>query len=1464
MANIVSYCTKCGKQFTTDKLGRTICMQCKIDKEMGGKNNTSSNKPKRKPKGNGKKLKIALIVIASIAFLLTGGFLAFWYTANYASYKVEYYFENIDDESYFIDSGLTEKHSIKKEEYTSVEPRNIYGFTALDVIQKQVKESNTVIIKIYYSRNSYNVTFGEDTQTYKYGKTILFPNAPEKDGYKFLGWTTQENSNVPQFTPNTINTYTVQTQDITFYEIFSWREDIQYTINYFYQNIENNAYTLGQTSIMNDGSMDEVTDIHPEEVVGFTCRFNEITDQQVIMIDGSTTIDVFYDRNSYKVEFYTAENEIYYSENLKYGATINLPSNPEKLGKTFVKWLGLQETVPNYNLVINAKWVDFYTKGLVFTALNSVGEIAGINDSVHSYMVGNLEGDLGYDTAIITQKTDIIIPANYNDKPVVKIGKNAFLNCQLIESVFWGENVTHIGDGAFKNSSLTEIIDFNNVKFVGIECFKNTKLTSLDINTKLETIKKEAFADLKYVASLKFDANVSDFTNSCSVFANLGKNISKTAVLIGKNVTRLPNYFMSSSTINIDSITFEDRSLNITFGKNCFENSKVQTLVNMTNVISIEDNCFKNSNMTTFDFLENVSYGESIFENCSRLKILEIQNLSTIPQNFCKGSGLEELTLNDVEIINKEAFSDCVNLLNITFNDDKLVSLKESAFNNCRLLISINLGKNLLEIGENCFANTLSLETINVDDENNNFYDDNNSALYSLNTLILYASKNSANSYTILDSVNTSSITKIASMAFNECNNLNEIVLGENIDTLLVNSINNCKNLEKITILSKNISNYPLSGKVFNNIGQNKSTLTIQFGQNVENIQSGLLSDNTKITNIIFDDGVVDLTIGNLAFKGLTNLTEVEIPKNARILGSNILNNCNNIQTIYYNAIRCNDVNDSAFGTFGNELSGVKVVIGKNVQFLPANLFKNASNVSKIEIEANSSLQGIGNNAFNNTSITGELILPDTLENLGEYSFANCKKITAIDLSQTILTSIPSYCFAKCEKLETVNLPNTLQSIMAYAFNDCIINELELPDLCLTVKEFAFCNNVLTALDLGNCQTIGDYAFAYSKELVTLTLPVTITSIGNFAFNYAEKLATIVSNSVHYYSDGFGLYGNGGGLLLYAPLSTRLEYTIPSTVTLNSTSVTITYMQDYIFSNAENLTTLTIPNSIINLNAALSQTKHIEVVNFANSNQKFYSDGKAIYNSDGILIAFYKNSIDTYEVLSQIEINSTPITIKSIASNAFKGMQNIKNVTLATTIETINNYAFADCAALESITLKGKLYSIGVGAFQNCVALKNVNFDNIENNLIIKESAFSGCLSLEEITFPDKLSELGQKVFSDCISLKKVNFAENCIVTYINALTFSNCTSLTEFNIPSSITTIQNSAFSDCTNLRTIYVSSYRVANFNYQVFNAAQVIYIQSVISVENSSYIKSNFELDTSRTYTINDIEYSKWNKK
>lgn len=158
----------------------------------------------------------------------------------------------------------------------------------------------------------------------------------------------------------------------------------KYTVNHYHQNLENDEYTLNRSDIVVNGDIDAYTEAVADIVPGYHCKGVE---QSTIAADGTTKVDIYYDRDFYTVVFdvnggVNGPKPIY----AKFGTTFEADSiqNPTREGYTFLGWSPvLSDTVTiEKNITYVAQWQA--EKGQADYTIVLWGQNA--NDDEYSYL----------------------------------------------------------------------------------------------------------------------------------------------------------------------------------------------------------------------------------------------------------------------------------------------------------------------------------------------------------------------------------------------------------------------------------------------------------------------------------------------------------------------------------------------------------------------------------------------------------------------------------------------------------------------------------------------------------------------------------------------------------------------------------------------------------------------------------------------------------------------------------------------------------------------------------------------------------------------------------------------------------------------------------------------------------------------------------------------------------------------
>ncbi len=359
----------------------------------------------------------------------------------------------------------------------------------------------------------------------------------------------------------------------------------------------------------------------------------------------------------------------------------------------------------------------------------------------------------------------------------------------------------------------------------------------------------------------------------------------------GKNVLTIGDYAFFET--NITSVRFEldaNNNSNInTIGECAFYGCKNLNNINLPNSISI--------------------IGESAFANCSSLATINIpSNLKLLFDNFFWGcSNLTEFINNspNYNVIDGVLF-DKTNKILISYPCGKsnnysipesVTSIGESAFDNCKKLVSITLSNNIKNINDYAFNECIELTKINIPTSVIN---------------IGFSAFNGCIKIKEIDLPNT--INNIGVSAFFECKNLTTINIPNSVTFIGHSAFGNCINLTNIIIPN---DFYLLSFNPF----WGCSKLTEFKTNNIKyNVIDGVLFDKDNKTLIAYPAGksndeyyVPDGVniIGDSSFRSC-KLKSIILPATITNIDANAFFKCEQLNNITFNGIMPN-IDDDAF-----------------------------------------------------------------------------------------------------------------------------------------------------------------------------------------------------------------------------------------------------------------------------------------------------------------------------------------------------------------------------------------------------------------------------------------------------------------------------------------------------------------------------------------------------------------------
>ncbi|MBQ6816469.1 MAG: leucine-rich repeat domain-containing protein [Clostridia bacterium] len=527
---------------------------------------------------------------------------------------------------------------------------------------------------------------------------------------------------------------------------------------------------------------------------------------------------------------------------------------------------------------------------------------------------------------------------------------------------------------------------------------------------------------------------------------------------------------------------------------------------------------------------------------------------------------------------------------------------------------------------------------------------------------------------------------------------------------------------------------------------------------------------------------------------------------NQWLSGSQVNWSTNNKQNVVINT---NEINFKNAGTYtltaqysGKSLE-ITVYIIKMSDFVVnfGVLDEYVGSSAKVRIPECFGLTEIGHAAFMNNENITEVIIPEGVEAIGSYAFANCSNLEAVKLPSTLKSFMQGNNFSMCVKLKKVEIPGGVKIIPAGAFYACNLEEgvvfsygieeihyqafygsnmptIELPE---TVK--IVCGSSLTGREYGGETTI---IIANPNCLVGVR-PADMYSNAywdGMKHNWADSKETIANF-------------NGSG-------SPQFTYIVPE-----GSSV------------ATQLTT----ELIVSPNATGSHS-------VTTQNTAYFDDLRTQQKQNGVFPQ-----------------NNEEFTIENGVLKAYKGNG---KVIIPDTVTQIADGAFAGNSGITEVEIPSSVTKIGVGAFANCDKITTVT---IKGTAAIGEKAFAGCQSLVTAKLGSP-SSIGSRAFAQCNSLITFTSSGNYVVSD-GVLFNSSQTELVRYPagnediqtylIPSSVTALADGAFEDS-----------RIIKYLEQIFDYDSDPALRTV-----GKYAFAGCERISDTTYTASKNWYSKQNK-
>lgn len=188
----------------------------------------------------------------------------------------------------------------------------------------------------------------------------------------------------------------------------------------------------------------------------------------------------------------------------------------------------------------------------------------------------------------------------------------------------------------------------------------------------------------------------------------------------------------------------------------------------------------------------------------------------------------------------------------------------------------------------------------------------------------------------------------------------------------------------------------------------------------------------TELTQMLLDSDVEFLSsmtkIPGKCFAGINSLKQIIIPDSVQSIGDFAFTNCTSLKHVDLSS-KLLDVGYNAFSACGLN----SVLIPKSLGELGCGAFANCTNLTSLTFEEGSACKVIDDSAFEYCGKLKTVFLPEPLEILRKYVFANCESLEDVTIGPNV-QSIYSTTFYNCVNLTNITILGSPTSFFGPVF----------------------------------------------------------------------------------------------------------------------------------------------------------------------------------------------------------------------------------------------------------------------------------------------------------------------------------------------------------------------------------------------------------------------------------------------
>lgn len=921
---------------------------------------------------------------------------------------------------------------------------------------------------------------------------------------------------------------------------------------------------------------------------------------------------------------------------------------------------------------------------------------------------------------------------------VVSIGKNAFYNTLWLgKAIKTGEDVI-IGGVLYQRVRTGATYTLNSTIISIVE----------DALVPIEpfTIGGEEYATNDGVKATALQINNGAYIPQSELYSVLSKEWMVSlrtngqvtlAGLIGSNEP-LPNITSLSFLAGIKSITagYAENWTNVTSVTNI-----PQT------VTEIGENAFRGT--AWFDSLNRQGFN---YAGDSRVVIKYIGDATNVvigASNLERASG-----------ITADAFRGNENIEKITFGAySTITKMPAGAFSDCVNLASVEFNGIINEFGEGAFENTAWLNNydgdfIMVDGVMIGYKGQGGAITIPSETIKIYPYVFRGNdTITSVTFDENCLMTAIEANLFRDCVNLSEIVINEYITSVDRSAVEGTAWLSQTSQSTNPILYYENAY-----FGVKRAVLYVGTQSNftlpetITEIVPGAFSGVTSLTSITFKENGKLVEIPDGAFEGCTALKDVFIlSKDIAYVGENAFAGTLWLSSLKDEFIVKNGILIKYNGTASN------VVIPENVTLIERGVFE-GMNITSIDMSG-ANIEEILNGTFRGLATLESVVFSSATTYIGEGAFDGTAYLQNAPAGLLIANDVALIAYKGSES--SVTIPSGVRYLNSDVFAD---------------------NTALRTIEFTGAIEIASKAFV-GTSLESILGIENVIAVGQDAFDGTHYEDVHISANCMIINGYLADYNGEGGAIV-----------IPEGVT---------YIPEGVFTGNKNITSVDFRNvkgSLTIEENAFRNAVNLESIYFSDNIDKigtraFYNTRWMSSRSDSLIVS-PGGKLLAY--VGESSVVTIPNTVKSFATDVFKGNKNITTLRFASSaVLTIPAEAFKDCTALHEISIPTTAnLEVGENAFENTSWYRYEATKTSNNGYVVINGKLIGYEGIAtELEIPSKVTYIYDYVFKGNENITSLRFASGSGITSITGETFVGCTQLAEVTFRNTLVELDMNAF---------------------------------------------------------------------